>query len=404
MARYLRFRRLQLRLPELSAPAILPGVAGAIALGGPGAVFWMWVSALFGMATKYSEIMLAVKFRKRNRQGDWVGGPMYYITKGLGKDFKWLAMLFSIFGAIAALGIGNMVQVNTVAVAVVSLVDEFTAGAIASGGRASMTIRLAAGLAIALIAALVLLGGIKRIGTVTEKLVPLMSILYIAGALVLILMNISQIGSVLKAIVIGAFAPKAVLGGAFGVVFVQSMRYGIGRGVFSNEAGLGSSPIAHAATSETDPVKQGLFGIFEVFTDTIVICTLTALAILMSGTQITYGHSAGAELAISAFSTAFGGKLVCVFFAFETALFATATILTWALYGSRCAEYLFGSKILAVYKTVFVVFIVIGASLKMSLAWDIADTLNGLMAIPNLIAIIALSGIVVKLTKAHFGK
>lgn len=382
----------------------IAGVAGAIALGGPGAVFWMWVSALFGMATKYSEILLAVKFRKRNRQGDWVGGPMYYITKGLGKDFKWLAVLFSIFGAIAALGIGNMVQINTVAGAVVSLVDEFSAGAIALGGRANMTIRLAAGLAISLIAALVLLGGMKRIGAVTEKLVPAMSLLYIAGALVIVIMNIEAIDDVLKAIVIGAFAPKAVLGGAFGVGFVQSMRYGIGRGVFSNEAGLGSSPIAHAATSETDPVKQGLFGIFEVFADTLVICTLTALAILMSGAQIPFGHSAGAELTISAFGTAFGGKLAVTFITVEIVLFATSTILTWALYGSRCAEYLFGTGTLTLYKLVFVIFIVIGASLKMSLAWDIADTLNGLMAIPNLIAIIALSGIVVKVTKAHFRK
>ena len=380
----------------------IAGVAGAIALGGPGAVFWMWVSALFGMATKYSEILLSVKFRERNSQGDWVGGPMYYITKGLGIDFKWLAVLFSVFGAIAALGIGNMVQVNTVAEAFVSLFDEFTSSAIPSGGRTEMLIRLSAGLAISLIAALVLLGGIKRIGAVTEKLVPAMSLLYIAGALVIILMNIGEIGDVLRSIVVGAFAPQAVLGGAFGVGIIQSMRYGIGRGVFSNEAGLGSSPIAHAATSETDPVRQGLYGIFEVFADTIVICTLTALAILLSGTVIPFGHSAGAELTISAFSTAFGGKLACVFIAFETALFALATILTWALYGSRCAEYLFGSGILTLYKTIFVVFIVIGASLNMRLVWDIADTMNGMMAIPNLIALIGLSGVVVKVTKAHF--
>lgn len=382
----------------------IAGVAGAIALGGPGAVFWMWISALFGMATKYSEILLAVKYRKRNSQGDWVGGPMYYITRGLGKEFKWLAVLFSIFGAIAALGIGNMVQVNTVAGAFVNLIDEFTIGAISSGGRTDMAIRLAIGLVISIIAALVLLGGMKRIGAVTEKLVPAMSLLYIAGALIIVLMNIGEIGSVLKTIVVGAFAPDAVLGGAFGVSLVQSMRYGIGRGVFSNEAGLGSSPIAHAASSETDPAKQGLFGIFEVFADTIVICTLTALAILMSDVEIPFGHSAGAELTISAFSTAFGGRLACIFIAVETALFAIATLLTWAHYGSRCAEYLFGTGIISLYKTVFVVFIVIGASLKMSLAWDIADTLNGLMAIPNLIAIIGLSGVVVKVTKAHFDK
>ena len=382
----------------------IAGVAGAIALGGPGAVFWMWVSALFGMATKYAEILLAVKFRQRNRHGDWVGGPMYYITKGLGKGYKWLAVLFSIFGAVAALGIGNMVQVNTVAGAFVSLFDKFTIGGVSSGSRAEMTIRLAVGLVISLIASLVLLGGMKRIGAVTEKLVPAMSLLYIAGALVIIILNFGQIGTVLKTIIIGAFAPKAVLGGTFGVGIIQAMRCGIGRGVFSNEAGLGSSPIAHAATSESDPVLQGLFGIFEVFTDTILICTLTALAILMSGVTIPFGHSAGAELTISAFSSAFGGKLASVFIAFETTLFATATLLTWSHYGSRCSEYLFGTESLTLYKIVFVVFIVIGASLNMRLAWDIADTLNGLMAVPNLIALIGLSGVVVQATNAHFRK
>ncbi|MBP8639571.1 MAG: sodium:alanine symporter family protein [Oscillospiraceae bacterium] len=380
----------------------IAGVAGAIALGGPGAVFWMWVSALFGMATKYSEILLAVKYRERNIQGDWVGGPMYYITKGLGIDFKWLAVLFSIFGAIAALGIGNMVQVNTVAGAFVSLFDEFSVEEITSGGRTAIIIRLAVGLVISLIAALVLLGGMKRIGAVTEKLVPTMSILYIMAALIIILMNFGEIIGVLKTIIISAFAPQAVLGGAFGVSLVQSMRYGIGRGVFSNEAGLGSSPIAHAATSETDPARQGLFGIFEVFVDTIVICTLTALAILMSGIAIPFGQSAGADLTISAFSTAFGGKLASIFIAFETALFALATLLTWAHYGSRCAEYLFGTRILSFYKLLFVVFIEVGAGLNMRLAWNIADTMNGLMAIPNLIALIGLSGVVVKLTKEHF--
>lgn len=382
----------------------IAGVAGAIALGGPGAVFWMWVSALFGMATKYSEILLAVKFRRRNRHGDWVGGPMYYITNGLGRNFKWLAVLFSIFGAFAALGIGNMVQVNTVAGAFVALTDAFNTGAGTVGGRTEMLIRLAIGLIISFVAALVLLGGMKRIGAVTEKLVPAMSLLYIAGALIIILLNIEKIGEVLKVIVIGAFAPKAVMGGTFGVGFAASMRYGIGRGVFSNEAGLGSSPIAHAATSEKSPVKQGLFGIFEVFADTIVICTLTALVILMSGAAIPFGHSAGAQLTISAFGTAFGGRLAGIFITVEVALFAISSILTWALYGSRCAEYLFGTRILTLYKIVFVVFIVIGASMKMSLAWDIADTLNGLMAIPNLIALIGLSGLVAAMTREHFGK
>ncbi|PKM74123.1 MAG: sodium:alanine symporter family protein [Firmicutes bacterium HGW-Firmicutes-16] len=382
----------------------IAGVAGAIALGGPGAIFWMWVSAFFGMTTKYAEIVLAVKFRKRNSEGDWVGGPMYYITGGLGKGFKWLAVLFSIFGAIAALGIGNMVQVNTAANALVALAHEFSTDPVMSGDAIDMTLRLAVGLIISIIAALVLLGGIKRIGSVTEKIIPAISILYIIGAVFIIFLNIGKITSVLEAIVVGAFAPDAVLGGAFGVGIVQSMRYGIGRGVFSNEAGLGSSPIAHAATSETDPVKQGLFGIFEVFADTIVVCTLTALVILMSGVSVSFGHAASAELTISAFATAFGGKTAGVFIAIETAFFAISTILSWSIYGCRCAEYLFGTRAISTYKVVYIVFIIIGAGLQMGLAWEIADTLNGLMAIPNLIAILALSGYVLKATKEHFRK
>ncbi len=381
----------------------IAGVAGAIALGGPGAVFWMWISALLGMATKYSEIMLSVRFRKRNRKGDWVGGPMYYITRGLGSKYKWLALLFSLFGALAALGIGNMVQANTVAEAFLTLASSYGA-APKAGGQSEMLLRLATGFVISFATALVLLGGMKRIGSVAEKLVPAMSLIYIAGTLIIIFLNIGKITDVLSLIVTSAFAPKAVLGGTLGVGISQALRFGIGRGVFSNEAGLGSSPIAHAATSEEDPVKQGLFGIFEVFADTIVMCTLTALAVLMSGVHIPFGQSAGAELTISAFGTAFGGRLSAIFIAIELALFAVSSILSWALYGSRCVEYIFGTRILTLYKAIFVVFIIIGAGLKMSLAWDIADTLNGLMAIPNLIALIGLSGVVTAMTKEHFDK
>jgi len=381
----------------------IAGVAGAIALGGPGAVFWMWISALLGMATKYSEIMLAVRFRKRNRKGDWVGGPMYYITRGLGRKYKWLALLFSLFGALAALGIGNMVQANTVAEAFLTLASSYGA-APKAGGQSEMLLRLATGFVISFATALVLLGGMKRIGSVAEKLVPAMSLIYIAGTLIIIFLNIGKITDVLSLIVTSAFAPKAVLGGTLGVGISQALRFGIGRGVFSNEAGLGSSPIAHAATSEEDPVKQGLFGIFEVLADTIVMCTLTALAVLMSGVHIPFGQSAGAELTISAFGTAFGGRLSGIFITIELAFFAVSSILSWALYGSRCAEYIFGTRILTLYKAIFVVFIIIGAGLKMSLAWDIADTLNGLMAIPNLIALIGLSGVVTAMTKEHFGR
>lgn len=385
----------------------IAGVAGAIALGGPGAVFWMWISALVGMITKYAEVVLAVKYRERNEHGDWVGGPMYYIKNGLGRGWNWLAILFSLFGALAAFGIGNMTQVNTVAASVVTLFDEFSLG-----GNES-TIRLVVGVVVALFVAMVIIGGLKRIGAVTEKLVPIMSLVYIVGALIVVFFNISSIGPVFKSIFVGAFNAKAALGGAVGITIIESMKRGVGRGVFSNEAGLGSAPIAHAATSEKDPIKQGLFGIFEVFADTIVICTLTALTILMSGVigldgsgaQFVFGDdSLGANLTIAGFTSTFGGKAASVIITIGITLFATSTILSWSLYGSRCAEYLLGAKALTPYKIVFIVFIVVGATMELSLAWNIADTLNGLMAIPNLIALLGLSGVVIKLTKEYFGK
>ncbi|MEG0875649.1 MAG: sodium:alanine symporter family protein [Oscillospiraceae bacterium] len=378
----------------------IAGVAGAIALGGPGAVFWMWVSALVGMVTKYSEVVLAVKFRERNEKGDWVGGPMYYITNGLGKNWKWLAVIFAIFGGIAAFGIGNMTQVNTIAGSVVSLFGQFTA---AATPEVEKNIRLIVGLIIASLTALVIIGGLKRIGSVTEKLVPIMSLIYIIGALIVVFANIQNIGPVMKSIFVGAFNPSAVMGGAVGIGIMEAMKRGVGRGVFSNEAGLGSAPIAHAATSETDPVKQGLFGIFEVFVDTIVICTLTALTVLMSGAVIPYGQEAGAELTISAFTGVFGGKTASVIITIGITLFASSTIFSWGLYGSRCAEYLMGTKAIVPYRILFVLFVVVGATIKLSLAWAIADTLNGLMAIPNLVALLGLSGVVVAETRKHFG-
>ncbi len=380
----------------------IAGVAGAISLGGRGAVIWMWISALVGMITKYSEVLLAVKFRERSKQGDWVGGPMYYISNGLGKNWRWLAVVFSVFAMFASFGIGNMTQVNTISGSVVTLINEFTAGSVMAGGKADITIRLAVGFIVSFAAALVLLGGMKRIGAVSEKLVPAMSIIYIIGTFTVIFANIGNIGSAFSAIFIGAFSPDAVLGGAVGVSIMQVMKQGVGRGIFSNEAGLGSAPIAHAATSETDPAKQGLFGIFEVFIDTIVICTLTALAILISGVCIPYGRNSGVELSISAFSSAFGGKAASIIITSCITLFAISTILSWALYGSRCAEYIFGTKALTPYKIFFIIFIVIGSAMNLSLAWSIADTLNGLMAIPNLLALLGLSGIVIETTKEHF--
>lgn len=376
----------------------IAGVAGAIALGGPGAVFWMWISALFGMATKYAEVVLAIRFRERNQRDEWVGGPMYYIKNGLGKRWKWLAVLFSVFGALAAFGIGNMTQVNTIAGSVVTSINAFTT----LDKTGTTIINLVVGVVIAAIAALVLLGGLKRIGRVTEKLVPFMSVIYIIGALTVVFSNIGQIGTVFSDIFRGAFNPSAVLGGAVGIGISEAMKRGVGRGVFSNEAGLGSAPIAHAAAHTDSPVKQGLYGVFEVFADTIVICTLTALAILMSGVVIPYGTKVGAELSIGAFTTLYGSGAASIVVTIGITLFALSTILSWGLYGTRCAEFLFGEKCDKIYKTVFVLFIVVGATMNLGLAWDIADTLNGLMAIPNLIAVLALSGTVFKLTKEYF--
>ncbi|MEG1683119.1 MAG: sodium:alanine symporter family protein [Oscillospiraceae bacterium] len=376
----------------------IAGVAGAIALGGPGAVFWMWVSALFGMATKFSEVTLAIHYRERNAQGDWVGGPMYYIKNGLGKKWTWLAVLFSLFGGLAAFGIGNMTQVNTIASSVSSAIVEFIPDANVKA------IALAVGIIVAVLAALVLLGGLKRIGAVTEKLVPFMAIIYIVGTLAVICTHISHIGTVFQSIFVGAFSPQAFVGGVVGITIGEAIKKGVGRGVFSNEAGLGSAPIAHAAADTDSAVRQGLFGIFEVFADTIVICTLTALTILMSGIPIAYGQAAGAELTISAFTTTFGGKASGIIVAIGITLFATSTILSWGLYGTRCAEFLFGSKAIKPYQILFILFIVVGATMNLATAWAIADTLNGLMAIPNLIALLALSGTVFKLTKEYFAK
>lgn len=377
----------------------IAGVAGAIAVGGPGAVFWMWISALFGMVTKFSEVTLSIRFRERNKKGDWVGGPMYYIKNGLGKHWKWLAVLFSIFGMIAAFGIGNMTQVNTIATSIGSIFSSYNPNI---STHSLKTIYLIVGIIVASFAALVLLGGLKRIGSVTEKLVPVMALIYIVATLCVIISHASHIGEVLSAIFRSAFSPTALGGGMTGVAVSLAMKKGVGRGVFSNEAGLGSAPIAHAAADTDSPVKQGMFGVFEVFADTIIMCTLTALTILMSGCSIPWGQEAGAELTIRAFGEAFNGHVAALIVAIGIAMFASSTILSWGLYGTRCAEFLFGSRIIKPYQILFVIFVVIGATMKLELAWGIADTLNGLMAIPNLIALLALSPVVIKLTRDYF--
>ena len=386
----------------------IAGVTGAIALGGPGAVFWMWISAFVGMVTKYSEVTLAVKYRERNKKGDWVGGPMYYITNGLGKNWKWLAVLFSIFGSIAAIGTGDITQSNTIATSINTAIQSFDENAKASSGIISMIV----GIMLAAIVALVIIGGVKRIGAFTEKLVPGMAVIYIICALVVIIGNSRNLGIVFTAIFKGAFTPSGVLGGTFGITIVRTMKSGIGRGIFSNEAGLGTAPIAHAATSETNPVKQGIYGIFEVFFDTIVICTLTSLAVLSScvsadasGTtvwSIKWGSSVGSNLTATAFASILGNRAASVIIALCLILFATSTIVGWALYGARCCEYLFGNKSIRVYQVIYVIMAFMGATMDLSLAWDISDTFNGLMAIPNLIALLGLSSVVIKLTKEYF--
>ncbi|MDO4621739.1 MAG: sodium:alanine symporter family protein [Eubacteriales bacterium] len=375
----------------------IAGVAGAIAIGGPGAVFWMWCSALLGMATKFSEVTLAVHFRERNKQGDYVGGPMYYIRNGLGKKWTWLAFLYSLFGVLTVFGTGNATQVNTITTAIDSALLQF-------GAQFDLSkLNLAIGIIIALLVAMVLLGGIKRIGTVTEKLVPFMALLYVILAIGVVIMHIGNIPAVFTSIFAGAFSPQAFTGGIVGSMFL-SLKKGVSRGIFSNEAGLGTGSIAHACADTKEPVAQGLFGIFEVFADTIVICTLTALVILCSGTSITYGQAAGAELTISGFTATYG-SWVSLFTAVALCCFAFSTIIGWGLYGSRCAEFLFSTdKVVRPFLVIYSFVAILGATIDLGLLWDIADTFNGLMAIPNLIALFLLSGTVVKLTKAYFEK
>ena len=389
----------------------IAGVTGAIAVGGPGAVFWMWISALFGMVTKYAEVVLAVRYRERNAKGDYVGGPMYYIKNGLGQKWNWLAVLFSLLGALAAFGIGNMTQVNTIAGSINTAIDAFggntQAATVMLFGQIVPVSSIVIGMLVAVLVALVLFGGIKRIGSVAEKMVPMMALIYVICSLIVVFANIDSVGKIFAMIFKGAFQAKAALGGAFGITLISTIQKGVGRGVFSNEAGLGSAPMAHAASSETDPVKQGLYGIFEVFMDTIVICTLTALTLLCgveSGVEIAWGQSAGAELVSASFATVFGDKMGAFIIALGICLFALSTTLSWSLYGSRCFEFLFGTRAVPFYQILFVLVIVIGATLKLELVWDIADTLNGFMAIPNLIALLCLSGVVAKLTKNHFDK
>lgn len=369
------------------------GVSSALIAGGPGAIFWMWIVAFFGMMTNYSENVLGIYYRRKNERNEWCGGAMYYLKDGLGsyKGFKQigavLAVLFSIFCVMASFGIGNMSQINSISGNMKSAFNIPT---------------YVTGIALLLLAALVIVGGLKRIASVTEKLVPFMAIIYVVGSLIIFFMNIDQCGAIFSAIFKGAFGLRAVGGGIVGSGVKMALTWGMKRGVFSNEAGLGSSVMVHSSSNVKEPVRQGMWGIFEVFADTIVVCTLTAFVVLSSGlvdlnTGKVLSSSEGSALVGEAFSKVFG-TLGPAFIAVAILLFAFSTVLGWSHYGTKAFEYLFGSKATIIYRVIFIVFIVFGATMKLQLAWDLSDTFNGLMAIPNLIGVLTLSPVVVKIT------
>ena len=363
----------------------------------------MWCSALLGMCTKFAEVTLAVHFRERSDTGEWVGGPMYYIKNGLGRRWQFLAVLYALFGVLTVFGTGNATQVNTIVAAVDTALLEY--GLVGNGFLP--TLNLIVGILVAVLVALVLLGGIKRIGSVSEKLVPFMALFYIVLSVGVVVLNFSRLPYVLESIVAGAFNPAAFSGGTIGSLFV-SMQKGVSRGIFSNEAGLGTGSIAHACADTKKPVKQGMFGIFEVFADTIVVCTLTALVILTTGVV---DLQSGAVLASvqdnalvgQAFTAAFG-SFGPKFIAVSILLFAYSTTLGWSHYGTKAVEYLFGTTGSRIYKVVFVCMTVVGATMKLGLAWDLSDTFNGLMMIPNLIGVLVLSGTVVDITRNYFDR
>lgn len=369
----------------------IAGVAGAIALGGPGAIFWMWCSAFLGMCTKFSEVTLAIHFREKNANGEYVGGPMYYIKNGLSKKWHFLAVLYALFGVLTVFGTGNATQVNTIVSSIHSALHNLHI----IDGTVDERANLIFGIFIAAFVAMVLLGGIQRIGQVSEKLVPFMAALYVILAIGVVILHISRVPAVLAMIFKSAFTPQAATGGIIGSMFL-SMKKGVSRGIFSNEAGLGTGSIAHACADTNNAVHQGMFGIFEVFMDTIVICTLTGLVILLGAPNIVYGQAAGAELTISGFTATYGGW-VSIFTAVAMCCFAFSTIIGWGLYGSRCIEFLGGEKLVRPFLVAYSFVSIIGATINLGLLWDIADTFNGPMAIPNLIALLILSGQVKKL-------
>ncbi|MEE9351832.1 MAG: sodium:alanine symporter family protein [Thiotrichaceae bacterium] len=383
------FQALMTALSATVGTGNIAGVATAIALGGPGAVFWMWVMALFGMATKYSEAVLAVHYRETDDKGDYIGGPMYYIRNGMGKKWGWLAFMFALFGMLASFGIGNTIQSNSVALAVA---EHFSVP------------NWVTGLVMAVLAGIVILGGVRRIGKVAEKLVPVMAILYILGSMVVIGSNLGGVPAAFMTIINDAFTGTAAAGGFAGASVWMAIRFGVARGVFSNEAGLGSAPIAHAAAKTNSPVKQGTIAMLGTFIDTILICTMTALVIVLTGAWT--GGETSSALSTLAYNTGlpgFGSYVVTL----GLIVFAFTTILGWSYYGERCAEYIFGTASILPFRILWILAIPLGAlaageNASVKLLWLLADVLNGLMAIPNLIALVVLSPVVYRLTKDYY--
>ena len=390
----------------------IAGVSAAICVGGPGAVFWMWVAAFLGMMTNYSENVLGIYYRRKNKEGEWSGGAMYYLKDGLGKIVgyaklgSFLAVLFAAFAVLASFGIGNMGQINKITL---NLEDAFFAGSrgVTVLGDINLT-NLIIGIVLMLIGGFIILGGLKRIAAVAERVVPFMALVYVIGALIIMIVHISSIGSMFAAIFRYAFGIKAVAGGATGVAVMTVVQQGCKRGVFSNEAGLGSSVMVHSNSNVKEPVKQGLWGIFEVFADTFIVCTMTAVVVLSSGyidlsTGMVQEGVNDATLVAQAFGNVFGrpGQW---FVAIAVLLFAFTTVLGWSHYGSKAVEYLFGITGVKVYRVIFVLMMVSGAVMTSSLAWDISDTFNGLMMIPNLIGVVALTPVVVKITRNYVAR
>ena len=395
----------------------IAGVAAAICVGGAGAVFWMWVAAFLGMMTNYSENVLGMYFRRRNANGEWSGGAMYYLRDGLGakKNCKWigkiLAVLFCIFTMLASFGIGSMGQVNKIVANVAAAFDVKAISSIEIFGGISLY-NLILGLVVMLLTALITLGGLKRIASVAEKIVPFMVVLFVAGSIVIIEINYQNVLPAFKAIFVNAFKPQSFVGGTLGAAIMLAAKQGFKRGVFSNEAGLGSSVMVHSNSNIKEPVKQGMWGIFEVFADTMVVCTMTALVILTSGVfDITAGPTEavkaneGATLVADAFNSVFGwGDIGQRFIAIAMFLFAFTTVLGWSHYGSKAWEYLFGAKTTIIFKIIHVCTVIFGAILTSSLAWDISDTFNGLMMMPNLVGVLVMFPLVVKITNNYVGR